>query len=51
MTETPISSEEETAQLCAIGRTIHDTRLKAILEPEHNSKNESLSLFVLSFGR
>jgi len=31
-------TKEETSRLCAIGRTIYETQLKAVLEPEYNGK-------------
>ena len=44
MAEIVIPSEEETARLCAIGRAIYDSKLKAVLEPEHNGKLVAIHL-------
>lgn len=44
MAEMVIPSEDETARLCAIGRTIYETQLKAILEPEYNGKMVAIHL-------
>ena len=37
-------SEDETARLCALGRAIYETKLEAILEPEHNGKIVAIHL-------
>ncbi len=39
-----IPSEDETARLCARGREIYDSKLKAILEPTYNGKIVAIHL-------